>query len=464
MQYLTIWDLILTPVYLLVLSFIAKRQRDKRYPPGNPLRKYYMPGLYVKFAGAIFIALVFQYYYHGGDTYNYFQHSQIINSSLSNSVTVWIELITRSDYSKDPRLYEYVSNLYWYDDPASYSVAVISSIFGLLNGTTYIPIALLFAFFAYTGIWAMFRTFTNIYPALHKQLALAFLFIPSTFVWGSAIFKDTVCMFGLGWMVYTTFRLFINKDFSAKNIILLMLSFYLVAKIKLYIILAFIPALGLWLLLTYSHRIRSAAVRWLVSIFFMGVTVALFLFFSNKFSQELNKYSLDKITKTAEITRSYILQVSGDEGSGYDLGEMDGSVKGMLAKFPQGVVVTLFRPFLWEAKKPIVLLSALESLIMLFLTLQLFFNNGMNIFKWTRSDPNLIFFLIFSLIFAFAVGVSSYNFGTLSRYKIPCMPFYTAYLIILINRQKLEKPSRKRRAFIPYNVSTNTGIRSMPRS
>jgi hypothetical protein len=47
------------------------------------------------------------------------------------------------------------------------------------------------------------------------------------------------------------------------------------------------------------------------------------------------------------------------------------------------------------------------------------------------KDPNLSFFLVFSLIFAFAVGVSSYNFGALSRYKIPCLPFYAAFLIIL---------------------------------
>jgi len=75
MQYLTIWDLILTPIYLIVLSAIAKRQRDKRYPVGHPLRPYYMRGLYLKFFGAIFIALIFQYYYGGGDTYNYFTYA-----------------------------------------------------------------------------------------------------------------------------------------------------------------------------------------------------------------------------------------------------------------------------------------------------------------------------------------------------------------------------------------------------
>ena len=53
------------------------------------------------------------------------------------------------------------------------------------------------------------------------------------------------------------------------------------------------------------------------------------------------------------------------------------------------------------------------------------------------KDPNLMFFLIFSLIFAFAVGITSYNFGALSRYKIPCLPFYGAFLMILLNQSKV---------------------------
>lgn len=268
MQYLTIWDFILTPVYLLILSAIAKKQRDKRYPVGHPLRQYYLKGLYVKFAGAIFIALVYQYYYGGGDTFNFFTHTKVINSSLGDSFSTWFELLFRRPVSENPELFPYASQMEWYNDAASYTVAAIAAVFGLFNGTTYMPIALLFAFFSYTGIWAMYRTFVNIYPRIHKELAIAFLFIPSTFVWGSAVFKDTICMFGLGWLTYTTFRIFVNKDLSLKNLLLFVISFYLIYKIKIYILLAFLPALSIWLLTTYSSRIKSSGIRFLVKTFF----------------------------------------------------------------------------------------------------------------------------------------------------------------------------------------------------
>lgn len=432
-QNLTLWDFIVAPVFILILSVIARKQRDKRYPVGHVLRQYYMKGLYVKFAGAILIGLIYEYYYGGGDTFNYFHHTQTINSAFGESVTTWLKLLFKADPISNPDVYPYAIRMEWYTDPASYTVGAIAAAFGILCGTLYLPIAILFAYFSFTGIWAMYRTFVNIYPKLHKELAVAFLFIPSTFVWGSAVFKDTICMFGLGWLIYTTFRVFVNKDFTIKNLALLALSFYLIYKVKIYILMAFLPALSIWILTIYSVKIKNAPVRLLMRIGFVALTIAGFFFFSQLFANELKRYSLEKIAFTASETRQWLSYSSGDEGSSYDLGEFDPSITGMLKKFPQAVVVTLFRPFPWEAKKVIVLLSALEALTIVYFTIQAFRRRGVfPTFKIIAKDPNILFCLIFALIFAFAVGISSYNFGALSRYKIPCLPFYGAFLVILM--------------------------------
>jgi hypothetical protein len=169
---------------------------------------------------------------------------------------------------------------------------------------------------------------------------------------------------------------------------------------------------------------------------FIAASAGLFLFFAKQFSKELNRYSLEKIAKTAETTRGWIAYASGEEGSAYDLGAFDPNVGGMLKKFPQAVVVTLYRPFLWESKKIITLIAALESLAFTLLTLVVIFKVGKQAFRQVIKDPTLMFCLIFSLIFAFAVGITSYNFGALSRYKIPCLPFYAALLLVLLYSQK----------------------------
>jgi hypothetical protein len=442
-QYLTIWDVVLTPIYLAFIILFATRHRDKKYPVGHPLRAYYLPGLYAKLGGAIFIGLIYQYYYGGGDTFNYFVHAKIINSSLNDSFGTWLDLIRQVSPDKNPRVFQYSSQMQWYGSDATYTVAAITALLGLFNGTSYIPIALLFAWISYSGIWAMYRTFNRIYPRMEKELAIAFLFIPSVIVWGSSIFKDTVCMFGLGWMVYCTFRVFVNRDFSFKNIFLLILGFYLVAVIKIYILLAFLPALSLWLLMTYSHKIPSAGIRWIANIFFIGILVLGFMYFADEFAKELNKYSLERIAQTAQSTRGWISYSSGDEGSAYSLGDFSPTIGGMLSRFPAAVVVSLYRPFIWEAKKLIIFLSALEALGFLYFTLKVIVIHKGKLIKVVSKDANLTFCLVFSIIFAFAVGISSYNFGALSRYKIPCLPFYAAFLIIALNYDKVARAKQE---------------------
>lgn len=439
-QYLTIWDLVLTPLYLVVIIIIAKRVRDKHYPTGHPMRQYYLPGLYIKLGGAVFIALIYQYYYNGGgDTFRYFEYGRIVNSSLFDSFSTWLKLIARVSPDDDPFIYKYSSSIEFYSDAPSYMVVRISALLGLITFNSYLPTALLFAFIAYSGIWAMYETFCSAFQRRYKELAIAFLFIPSVAVWGSSIFKDTVCMFGLGWMTYTSFRIFVNKDWGIKNLILLSLSFLLVGLVKVYILLAFLPSLMLWLLLTYSHRLRSTVLRIIIGTGVLAIVFVSFFFFANKFSESLNRYSLTGLATTVENTRDWITYTSGDEGSTYDLGEFEPTVGGILRIFPAGVTVTLFRPFLWEVKKPIQLLSGLEAFVFIILTIATFVRNGVGYtFRLIFSNPNLIFFLTFSLIFAFAVGISTGNFGSLSRYKIPCMPFFAALLVILYYSREKE--------------------------
>ena len=432
MQFITILDYALLPFVLAFVYGIAYTNRNRRYPQGHPWRKYYLPALSMKIFGAIFIGLIYAYYYKGGDTSNYFEHAKIINSSFNESFTKWVNLLFHIPDASDGKYYNYISQMNIYKDPSSYAVATVTALLSIFTFNTYLPTAVLFAFISFSGIWALFKTFASLYPQLVRPIAIATLFIPSVFVWGSGIFKDTICLFGLGWLTYGTFRFLVQKDFAVSNIILSVFSFILIAKIKLYILLGFVPALLIWVLFNYSQKVQSAAQRFFVRFFFMVIILSGFLFFMQRFGSELGKYSLERLVRTSEVTRNYIYYVSADEGSAYNLGDFSPTIGGMLSQFPLAVNVTFFRPYPWEAKKLIVLLSAIEALFFLFLTLKVIFTLGVRkVWKTISIDPTIQFCLIFSLIFAFAVGISSYNFGTLSRYKIPCLPFYALALILI---------------------------------
>src|SRR6476646_10442599 len=111
MQFITWLDFVLLPFYLGIVYFIAKAFRDRKYPPGHPWRPYFMPGLLAKMGGAIFIGLIYQYYYNGGDTAHYFIQGKIINSSFSDSPGKWINLIFRIPKWYNGEYSEYTSRL-----------------------------------------------------------------------------------------------------------------------------------------------------------------------------------------------------------------------------------------------------------------------------------------------------------------------------------------------------------------
>ncbi len=449
LAHLSIIDFALLPFYIAIIYVIAYKIRDNKYPKNHPWRKYFIPALSVKVVGAIFISLVYGYYYGGGDTYYYFNHSQVINSAFDESFQKWISLLLHLPDKSDADYYQYISQMEWYSDPASYTVVSIAAFVSLFTFNTYLPAAVIFAFISFTGVWALFRTFASLYPKLLRPVAIAILFIPSVFIWGSSIFKDTICIFGLGWLTYCVFRFLVQRDFSFRNILFATLSFILIAKVKLYILLGFMPALLMWIFFNYSQGIKNPSQKLLVKFIFITAIVAGFLFFMLRFGNELGKYSLDNVAKTSTTTRNYIYWISGDEGSTYDLGEFDPSIFGMLSKFPAAVNVTLFRPYIWEAKKVIVFLSSMEAILFLFLTLKIIFVVGLKkVWRTINTDPTIQFCLIFSIIFAFAVGISSYNFGALSRYKIPCLPFYALSLIMIYYKNI----PLKRKLFAPLGI------------
>lgn len=254
-------------------------------------------------------------------------------------------------------------------------------------------------------------------------------------------------MAGLGYLVYASKQLFIDKRMSFANFLLLVLGFWLVFSIKKYVLLCFLPAILLWINASTIKRIESTIAK-LVFLPFVVVAIIVSGYFALvKVSENDKKYSLDKIAQTAMITAYDIRYVTGkDAGSGYTLGELDGTISSMIKSIPAAINVTLFRPYLWEVNSPLMLLSAIESFALLMMTIFIVVKKGWLIKRYIL-DPDVLFCFIFSLTFSFAVGISTYNFGTLSRYKIPMLPFFVIGLAIIYTTKDKEEE-------VPVNLAS----------
>jgi hypothetical protein len=431
-EYLTLLDFVLAPFTAAFIYIIALNFRNKHYPEGHPWRPYFIPGLTVKMIGALLIGLIYAYYYKGGDTYNYHYHAKIINSALDESFEKWINLLFSIPDKTNIDYYEYTSKMYWYQTGSAYTTSAIAAILSAPLGSLYLPTALLFASISFTGLWALFRTFSKLYPEITKQIAIATLFIPSVVLWGSSIFKDTLSLFSLGWLTYSIIQILAFRKLNISNTIILLFSFVIAAKVKTYIIMTLLPPSIFWGLGESVKKIKNYQLRFLTLTISLVAVVSLAFILLVFNSDYLGAYSLDKIAKTSLITRDWILYSSIIiDGSGYDLGDFEPTFSGMISKFPQAVNVTLFRPYIWESKKIFQLIASAEATLLLFITIKTLINLGLfNFFKLILNEPALQFCVIFSIFFAFSVGISTYNFGSLSRYKIPCLPFYSLGIII----------------------------------
>ncbi|MEO9967599.1 MAG: hypothetical protein ABJF11_17510 [Reichenbachiella sp.] len=427
-----IQDFIITPIYFLLFLTLAYFVRPLF--TNSQTRPYFIPGLLIKFVGAIALGLIYQYYYGGGDTFTFHTHgSYWIWRAFMDNPVVGIKLLLSDGglYSGD--VYEYTSHIWQNRNEQSYVIIRIAAFFDLFTGATYSATALFFAAFAFSGHWALFKIFQSLRPDKTRQLAIATLFIPSVVFWGSGILKDSITLSALCWMTYLLIQVSVFKKNTIRNSILLIFFAWMIYSIKIYILLCFLIAASLFLYRLFSSIIKNKITRFIVAPFFIIFFCGGGLLVMQQISKDDSRYALDKIGETAKVTAYDIRYGWGardGENSGYTLGELDGSLGSLLELAPKGIVVTLFRPWLWEVKNPLMLLAALESFLLLLFTLYIVFNLGLKKILATVSTPEILFCISFSMIFAIAVGVSTYNFGSLMRYKIPVMPFYFIGLIL----------------------------------
>ncbi|WP_152425124.1 hypothetical protein [Nafulsella turpanensis] len=438
-------DLLLTPIYLGLFTFLALLLRPlvtDRYT-----RKYFLPGLGVKIVGALAVGFIYQFYYSGGDTFAYYHDASLVWKAFLDSPLKAFRLITASgEYL--PGTFDYASQMYFFHDASSYAVVRFAGLFSLFSFNTYAVIACIFAVLSYSGLWALYLTFYRLYPHLYRPLAWAVLFIPSVFFWGSGLLKDTLTLAAVGWATYAVYKIFFRREYVWWFSVVLILSCWVIYSIKIYILLCFLPAVILWVFLSRLKKIKSAAVKLVTGPLVIVVAAGLGYLAIIEIGEESHRYNIDTFSYTAESTARWLTYVGQQQGgSVYTLGDFDYSPVGMLKKTPLAINVTLFRPYLWEVDNPVMLLAALESFGLLFFTLYVFYKRGVgSTFKAIAGSPFLIFCFIFSISFAFAVGIATYNFGSLVRYKIPLLPFYVAALVVLLPA-KPAKRSKKLPAF-----------------
>ena len=441
-----IQDLIIAPLYFLIILMIGNFIKNKMDDP--VIRTYFMKGLVLKLIGAIGISIIYFYYYGTGDTVYYFERAKLIDSVLIDKFYVGLKLLFANPAVYDSDTFGYFARIRGFD-PSSLIIVRIAAITNIICFNSYLANAFIFSALSYIGIWKLFKMINNLFPKNTKIIAWSFLFIPSVFFWGSGILKDNVTLGFLGIFISSFYFLFIKRKKIFPNSILFIIATFMIGIIKSYILLAAFPAIFAWLFFTYRNRIQSKSARIILTPVLLALIAPLVFGALQLMSSSFNKFSLDNAQEKAEDMQrwhTYRVEVLKEgEGSSYNLGQIVFTPLGIAAKTPAAITAAIFRPYIWEAGNPVVFLSALESLFFLFVTIRLIFlflrapGRG---FQFLGDNSILYFMIIFSLIFAFSVGFTSYNFGALSRYRIPLLPFYLCAILLTTDHLKNYKKAR----------------------
>ena len=249
--------------------------------------------------------------------------------------------------------------------------------------------------------------------------------------------------------LYSLFKL---KQKLLLNILLLTISVYVVFVIKSYIIVTFIGSIMIWIFSLV--KIKSTILRIVLKPVLLLLFSIIFYFAFDQFTASFEKFSIDAVLETTKKTGEYLKGVGEkSEGSVYDIGTLTPTVPGLLKLAPAAINVTLFRPYLWESSKIIIFFSAIESTAIFVFSLFVLFKVGLfkMIFQLFR-DPLLLSFFIFTVVLAIFVGLSSFNFGTLVRYKIPCIPLYIIVLGVILKKHQESKKINHKKELLPSEL------------
>jgi len=436
---ITLFDIILTPIYFIIIYFIANSIRA-RFINKNPEYKYFTLGLFFKIIGGLVFTFFYIYYYGMGDSTDYYLDSV----KLSNLVTInpikYFQIVMGFYDFKDFHSFGIQTGgyPYFYFDNFAFSVVRFSSIFILLGLKSYYLSTILVATFNFIGIWRLYRLLCSFYPKLYNQFALAFLFIPSVAFWGSGIIKDSYTLSACYLIISSVIYIIVKKEKVILNFLILLIATYILTSIKPYIFFAISCAFIIFLLLYYTNKFKSIIVKLIIFPAVLISTLCFGIYFIHSMSSVIGgEYSsYDKVIE--RINASQRGAIGSKEKDKYEVksGVFDKSFFNNISKFPKVIISSLYRPFVWESKNLRQLISAIENLILLLLTIYtLLIIKPLNIISTFASDYLFSFFVVFILILTIIIGFYSTDFGGLVRFKIPIIPLYISCLFILLSKK-----------------------------
>lgn len=430
-----LWEysaLFLVLFIVLIYSGRIKRNNIK----DKPQYRFFLWGLWAKITGAIIFSIIYTTYYSGGDSTGYYECALSFYKLLLESPTDFVTAYFGPGTPEIKSIFtpETGSPMgYMFFDEKTRMVMKLVLPFLVLGFGSFFLGTVLVSVFTYGALWRLYMMFTSHFPAFDRNLAIGILFMPSVFFWGSGILKDSFTLAGTCYFVVATNDLLNQKGNRIVNWFIILLSGFIIVSIKPYILLILLPGTLVWYFYGKIRKIKNVFFRYIMVPFIYSLVIVLSSIVLTGLGPRLGKFSPERALETAVVTQQD-LQQDYYEGSSFDIGKFDPTPQSIAGKFPVAVAAGLFRPFLWESRNIVMIFSGLENLFILACTLYMLISIRRKVlFKLIADNPVILYSFLFSILFAFMIGLTTSNFGALVRFKIPLIPLYMASVMIILS-------------------------------
>jgi hypothetical protein len=288
-------------------------------------------------------------------------------------------------------------------------VRLLTGMVYLVTGPTFYGATILWAWFGLVGMLLFYKAFTVAFPNGHRRLYMALILLyPSMLLWTSSLGKDALMVMALGMGVYGAARL--HRRLDTPGLWWLALGTAGMLMVRPHVVGLFVVALVASMLVRpiraglLSPVLRLAGLAVLVPAAFMVLSTA------------------------AGFIRLESLTAEGVFGFVEDVGRRTEQGGAAFARvnprtplgFAVGALTVLFRPFPWEAHTAFALVTALEGMGLLALT----------VWRWksvraavlgVRERTFLVLVVVYVVLFLFFFA-SMGNFGIIARQRVQVYP------------------------------------------
>lgn len=390
----------------------------------------------LKIGCGVLLWIIYTYYYtdrNTSDIFKFYDDAKYIYQALPEHPLHYLQMVLGINTDADD-LKPYYSQMHnWYrpwegakfhDNKLiiQFNALVYLFSFGYYNVHT-----VFMCFLSLIGLTGIYKTFSPLVPGKRKELAVAVFLVPSVLFWASGVLKEGIIIFALGMLIYNINKCLYGNVNRIRYCLFFLLSALLLFLAKMYVFVAIAPVI-----------VSLVIVRFTSSKFVFLKFISVHLLF---FLIAVNLYRLntewDIMLFLHQKQMGFIqTAISEKAGSYININYLKPNVMSLIKNAPQAIFNSMFRPHLFESKSVFIMISALENMflfILLIITVLFFKKPDKEVLPWLYAC------VFFAVMLSLLIGLVTPVLGSIARYRVPIIPFFTTSLIILLDKNKLKK-------------------------